>query len=129
MKTRTIIILLVLAAFVAVLLVDLLGSASRFADVATARSSGETVHLIGKWVRRDESVFDAARSFNKFYIEDSLNQVAEIEYYHALAGDMGAADKLDVVCRYDKEKGVFVAEKIHMKCPSKYNEGQAPKMN
>lgn len=119
MKNGTIIGLVALAVFVAVLMADLFSSASTFADFETAKREGKTVHVVGRWVQRDQAVFDPARSFNSFYIEDTLKKVEEVHYYGALTGDMGQADKIDIVGKYEND--VFVAKKIHMKCPSKYN--------
>lgn len=126
MKTRSLIALSVLAIFMAVLMVDLLGSASQFADFETAREAGRPVHVIGRWVKRDQAVFDAVNSFNRFYVEDTLKNVREVHYYQPLTGDLAQADKIDLVVRYNPDKQVFVAEKIHLKCPSKYNEAGSP---
>jgi cytochrome c-type biogenesis protein CcmE len=126
MKTRSLIALGILAVFMAVLMVDLLGSASQFADFETAREADRPVHVIGRWVKRDQAVFDAVNSFNRFYVEDTLKNVREVHYYQPLTGDLAQADKIDLVVRYNAEKNVFVAEKIHLKCPSKYNEAGGP---
>jgi len=122
MKIRTIAVLVILALFVSVLMVDLLGSASQFADFETARKSEQSVHVIGRWVNRDQAVFDPVKSFNSFYIEDTFKNVQQVHYYQPLTGDMSNADKVDIVVKYNPDKKVFVAEKIHLKCPSKYNE-------
>lgn len=119
MKVRYIVAVIALAIFVSVLLVDLMGSASTFSDFDTAKKEGKTVHVIGRWVRRDEAKFDPANNFNRFYIQDSLQKIEEIHYYGALTGSMSNADKIDIVGKY--KDGVFVADKIHLKCPSKYN--------
>ena len=120
MKLRVLIGLVALAVFVSVLMVDLLSNASTFADFNTARKEGKTVHVIGKWVRKEEAKFDNANSINTFYVQDSLKNVEQVHYYGTLTGDMSNADKIDIVGKYKGDK--FVAEKIHLKCPSKYNE-------
>lgn len=126
MKTRTLIALGVLAVFLAVLMVDLLGSASQFADFESAKKADKPVHVIGRWVERDKAVFDPVNSFNRFYIEDTFKNVREVHYYQPLTGDLSQADKVDIVVRYDEKKNVYVADKIHLKCPSKYNEAGGP---
>jgi len=120
MKARYIIGVVVLALFVSILLVDLLGSASTFSDFESAKREGKTVHVVGRWVKREQAKFDPANNFNSFYVQDSLKHIAEVRYYEALTGDMSNADKIDIVGKY--ENGVFVADKIHLKCPSKYND-------
>jgi cytochrome c-type biogenesis protein CcmE len=121
MKLKVIIGVIILALFVSFLMVDLLSNASSFADFATAKKEGKTVHVIGKWVKRDIAKFDNANNYNSFYVEDSLKNVQQVHYYGTLTGDLSQADKIDIVGKYKGD--VFVAEKIHLKCPSKYNEG------
>jgi cytochrome c-type biogenesis protein CcmE len=123
MKTKTIVAIVVLALFVAVLISSMLSNASQFGDFETAVQEQRTLHVIGRWVNKEKAVFKPEDSFNSFFVQDTNRQVMEVHFYDALAGDMSAADKLDIVGKYDENKGVFVAQKIHMKCPSKYNEG------
>jgi cytochrome c-type biogenesis protein CcmE len=121
MNLKVIIGIIILALFVSLLMVDLLSSASTFTDFATAKKEGKTVHVIGKWVNRDIAKFDNANNYNSFYVEDSLKNVQQVHYYGTLTGDLSQADKIDIVGKYKGD--VFVAEKIHLKCPSKYNQG------
>jgi cytochrome c-type biogenesis protein CcmE len=124
MKTRNLIILLALAGGFAVLLVDLLSNASEFAGFQYAQESGKEVHVIGRWVRKDEAVFKPEASYYRFYMEDTLKQVAPVVYRRGTLGDLSQAEKIDVVGKW--ENGEFVASKIHLKCPSKYNNAESP---
>ncbi|MBX3102919.1 MAG: cytochrome c maturation protein CcmE [Bacteroidetes bacterium] len=124
MKTRNLILLLALAAGFAILLVDLLSNASEFADFKHAQETGREVHVIGRWVRREEAVFKPEESYYRFYMQDTMNQVAPVVYRRGTLGDLSQAEKIDVVGKW--ENGEFVASKIHLKCPSKYNDAASP---
>ena len=53
-------------------------------------------------------------------MQDTLNRVELVRYYDPKPTNFEQAEKVVVIGGY--EEGAFVAEKIIMKCPSKYEE-------
>jgi len=119
MKTRNIFLLVLIAVAFAWLLTDLLSSASRYSDFESARGQQAEVHVIGTWVRRTEKDFRPEDNYYSFYMQDTLGQQAQVVYRKGTLGDMSQAERMDVVGKW--EGNAFVASKIHLKCPSKYN--------
>lgn len=122
MKTRNIVLLVLVAAGFAFLLTDMLSSASQFTDFASARKAEGEVHVVGRWVRRDETVLKPEANYYSFYLQDSLNYTAKVVYRKGSLGDIGQAERMDVVGQWEGDE--FVASKIHLKCPSKYNAAE-----
>ena len=116
MKPFHIAILIGLAIFVAVLSIDLSTSASIYTDFSTAEVANKKVHIVGKWVQRDE-VIETPYEFS-FFLQDTLQRVELVHYYQGKPNNFEQAEKIVVIGGYE-EKG-FVADNIVMKCPSKY---------
>lgn len=118
MKTRNIIGLILIAVFTAVLIISYSNEASIYTDFATAKSSGDYVHIVGKWVNRDQSGYDPQTGVFSFFVQDTMNTTQLVEYNDPKPQNLENADKVVIE---GKMKGqVFVAEKILIKCPSKY---------
>lgn len=120
MKTSSIVILIALALFVTVLGINLSSNASTYADFPTAKASGETVHVVGSWVQRDQTHYDNATDMFQFYMQDTTNNVELVYYQDPKPQNFEQAEKVVVVGGY-KDKA-FVADKIIMKCPSKFEQ-------
>lgn len=99
-----------------------LGSASKYTTFAQAKSLDETVHVVGSWVRRDEAHYDIQNDIFQFYMQDTSNVVSLVQYHDPQPVNFETADKIVIEGQYKGE--VFDAERILMKCPSKYNEGE-----
>ena len=124
MKTRNIIGLILIAVFTAVLIISYSNEASIYTDFATAKSSGNYVHIVGKWVNRDQSGYDAQTGVFSFFVQDTMNTIQLVEYNDPKPQNLENADKVVIE---GKMKGtVFVAEKILIKCPSKYQNNTLP---
>lgn len=120
MKTRNIIGLVVLAGFMALLLVSFGGNVSEYTDFQEAQKRESDVHVVAKWVRRDEARYDASRDLFSFYLQDTMNNVQLVHYYDPMPVNFDKAQKVVVSGKY--QNGVFVADKVLMKCPSKYKD-------
>ena len=99
-----------------------LGSASKYTTFAEAKKSDESVHVVGSWVRRDQSHYDIEKDIFQFYMQDTSNVVSLVQYHDPQPVNFETADKIVIEGQYKGE--VFDAERILMKCPSKYNEGE-----
>ncbi len=99
-----------------------LGSASQYTTFTQAKKMDESVHVVGNWVRRDQSHYDIDNDIFEFYMQDTSNVVSLVQYHDPQPVNFETADKIVIEGQYKGD--VFDAERILMKCPSKYNEGE-----
>lgn len=127
MKTRNLVLLVAIAALVVVLLFSLSQNLSQYTDLASAQAQpGREVHVVGQWVQREQASYDPATDRFTFYLKDSLGHVAQVVYLDPKPPNFEQADRVVVIGRADAQSKAFVADKILMKCPSKYQENQLP---
>ena len=132
MKRSSLVALVAVAIFMAVLLYSMSGNLSRYTDFASARQEpGQEVHIVASWVNRDQTHYDATRDEFTFYLQDSLGQTQLVVYPDPKPANFEQAEKVVVIGRFPQAATaagmggpdaaqVFQAEKILMKCPSKY---------
>lgn len=118
MKPSKIIILVVLAIFVVALGINFSETASIYTDFSTAQKSKREVHIVGSWVDREQATYDTEKDIFTFFMQDTLSQVAKVMYYDPKPINFEQAEKVVVIGSYKDD--AFVADKIVMKCPSKY---------
>jgi len=110
------------AIFAVMLAVNFAQSMSIYTNFSVAKESGDYVHIVGKWVERDKASYNPNLDQFMFYLEDSTKAVELVRYHEPKPNDFEKAEKVVVIGKYlDKEK-LFEADKIVMKCPSKYEE-------
>ncbi|MCS7073142.1 MAG: cytochrome c maturation protein CcmE [Bacteroidia bacterium] len=120
MKTSTLFGLLALAVFTGAMLVNFASKTSQYTDFKSAKESGEEVHVVASWVKREQAVYDATRDIFSFYAQDSLQTIALVHYPDPKPANFEAAEKIVLIGKYQQD--AFRADKILMKCPSKYEE-------
>jgi len=120
MNNRAILGIVAIAIFVVMLMMNVAANSSVYSDFKSAQKSGEDVHIVGSWVRKDEIKYDAQKDLFQFYLKDSLNQEALVHYYDPKPANFEQADKIVIIGKYKQDH--FQADKILMKCPSKYEE-------
>ncbi|GAB4409504.1 MAG: cytochrome c maturation protein CcmE [Bacteroidia bacterium] len=118
MKPLHIAILAGLAIFLVALGINFSQNASIYTDFGTARANGREVHIVGEWVERDLASYDESQDLFRFFLRDTLQQVEEVLYFDPKPINFEQAEKIVVVGAYRDEQ--FVADRIVMKCPSKY---------
>jgi len=59
----------------------------------------------------------------EFYLMDSLGFESKVIYSEPKPTDFDRSDKVVVIGKFEKQDGDFIANKILLKCPSKY-EGE-----
>lgn len=118
MKPVNIIILVVLAIFIVGLGLNFSQSASIYTDFSHAKTVDKQVHIVGKWVNRDQAKYNPTRDHFQFFLQDTTQHVELINYYEPKPTNFENAEKVVVVGSYQEEG--FVADKIVMKCPSKF---------
>lgn len=125
MKTINIIILVVIAAAIAIF-AGAYSDSSTYADFRTAReNTGQEYHIVGKLNKQKPMVYNPMKNANRFefFLMDSLGGEARVIYTEPKPTDFDRSDKVVVIGKFDKAEGDFIASKILLKCPSKY-EGE-----
>lgn len=120
MKPINIAILVGIAIFAVVLGVTFSGSTSTYSNFKEAKQSGGRVHIAGEWVNRENAVYDNGQDIFTFYLKDTLGGVEKVIYHDPKPMNFETAEKVVIIGKYD-DNG-FDAEKIIMKCPSKYEK-------
>jgi cytochrome c-type biogenesis protein CcmE len=126
MKTKHIVALLAIAGLVGIMVVSFSDNLSQYTDFNTARTQGREVHVVAQWVKRDQANYDPATDCFAFYLQDSTGGQQLVHYYDPKPANFEQADKVVVIGHYDGAQKVFVADKMLMKCPSKYQNNQLP---
>ena len=129
MKKTHIIIMIAIAAAIAILITSA-GDASTYStfDQALAMSSDgnkASIHVVGELKKDDAGQVvgitpGADRVSFSFLMVDENNKEQLVDYHEPMPADFTKSEKVVVVGRYQGEK--FVASKILLKCPSKYQE-------
>ena len=122
MKIRSIVLLLLIAGVIGVIISQSMDSLSQYTDFETAKTSGKEVHVVGKWVQRDQHSYDPNKDLFQFYMQDSTGITQQVHYRDPKPVNFESAEKVVVIGQYEED--VFMANKILMKCPSKYETGE-----
>lgn len=121
MKLSSIILLIIIALFTVGLAVNFSGNSSTYTTFSEAKKSQERVHIVGKWTKREESSYDPSQDIFTFFLEDTTGTIAKVSYHDPKPMDFEKAERVVVIGHYETPE-IFDAEKIVMKCPSKYGE-------
>ena len=122
MKTINIIILVVIAAAIAIF-AGAYADSSTYTDFATAKKNlGQEFHIVGRLNKQKPMIYEPTKDANRFefYLVDSLGNEAKVRYSEPKPTDFDRSDKVVVIGQFDKADGDFTANKILLKCPSKY---------
>jgi len=132
MKPIHIIAFLVIAIAIGVI-VSTQGDASTYVDFTQAQAmanegNGEKIHVVGALKKADDGtpimLFEPQVDANyfAFTLVDDKNKACEVVYYQPKPQDFERSEKIVVIGAMKGEK--FIADKILMKCPSKYQENK-----
>lgn len=97
----------------------------QYTTIAEARSLGTIVQIKGRWVDRDQAVYDATRNQFRFVLEDDQGERTQVIYTGAKPNNFELAEA--IVVRGRMKGSYFEATSILTKCPSKY-EGSASQL-
>ncbi|MDN3668809.1 cytochrome c maturation protein CcmE [Echinicola jeungdonensis] len=116
-----------------VIIITSIGDASSYENFSTAKEMAlngddESIHVVGE-LQKDASggvtgleVSEDKTSFT-FMMVDKEGTVQQVYYNEPVPADFTRSEQVVVIGSY-KTESMFVAEKILMKCPSKYQENQ-----
>ena len=97
-------------------------SLTPYVNVAEAKASGRAVQVMGFPMDQGAYTSDGAFSFS---IKDEFGQPLQVRYNQPKPGNFDQAISVVAIGRYDEAQGVFLADDLLVKCPSKYQETMA----
>ena len=98
-------------------------SLTPYVSAAEAMDASGPVQVMGFPV--DAGSYTADGVF-RFGIKDEFGQPMEIHYAQPKPGNFEQAISVVAIGRFDRERNVFVADDLLVKCPSKYQEEGVP---
>ena len=116
-STRTIIAIAVIVIFAALGIWSLVGTATPYVDFENARSMNKKVQVMGK-VDKASANYDEKTGVFSFYIINEDGDEMRVDYDGTKPGNFEQAES--VVCVGKYKSGVFEADNLLVKCPSKY---------
>lgn len=101
--------------------VSLNAETNTYANFADAASSNKEEHVIGRWEKAKGMEYDALKDPNHFgfYMKDESGQINKVVLNGTKPQDFERSEKLVLIGKMEND--TFLASKILMKCPSKYN--------
>jgi cytochrome c-type biogenesis protein CcmE len=122
MKWTNLLLLGALAGLFGMLLYSMTDSFSKYADFGTAERIGSDVHVVGTWVNREDAFYDPQRDEFVFWMADTLDRVERVVFPDPKPMNFETAQRLVIIGKYNGQH--FEANKILMKCPSKYKNDE-----
>ena len=122
MKPKTIVGLVVMVGFAALLFLNFGQQVGGYMNFEQAGQTGAKAHVVGQWVKERATEYDPQRNLFVFYMRDDTGAVRRVHYANPKPASFEDAEKLVVEGHLNGD--VFEAEHILMKCPSKYNDAR-----
>ncbi len=122
-KPKTIVSLAVLAIFASLLLFSFGNQVGSYMSFQEAAVADARAHVVGEWVRPEETQYNPMTNVFSFYMRDDQGEERLVNYNNPKPASFEDAEKLVVEGRL--EGRIFRADRILMKCPSKYNDIRA----
>lgn len=121
MKPKTIIGLVLMLGFGALLFLNFGQQVGGYMDFVEAEETGAEAHVVGTWVEAERYAYDRDRNVFSFHMQDEEGHVRLVHYPNPKPANFEDAERL--VVQGSTEGEIFVAQHILVKCPSKYNDG------
>lgn len=126
MKTKSIIIICLLAISCAIFISSYGSSSSYVVFKVADEDAGKEYHIVGKLNKEKGLIYNPEKdpNFFSFYLIDDSLQEKKVIYHNPKPQDFERGDKIVVVGK-TIDKNTFEASQILLKCPSKYNDQKA----
>ena len=118
MKPKLIIGIIAIVGFTSLLMYNFGNSISTYVNFEQATGM-EGAHVVGQWDDSQDYGFSMETKQFSFYMEDEDGNVRRVVYPKPKPNNFEEADQLVVIG--EMQNGVFYANDMLMKCPSKYN--------
>ncbi len=125
MKWKTVIGLAAMLGFGTLLFVNFGSQVGGYMNFEEAARTGSSAHVVGTWAKDRPTHYSRAQNAFTFYMRDETGTVRKVRYNNPKPANFEEAEK--VVVQGKSRDGVFVADNILVKCPSKYNDAQGLK--
>jgi cytochrome c-type biogenesis protein CcmE len=89
------------------------------------KRQGKTVKATGSWVKERNYDMDKENKIFSFFMKDVDGNVMKVMYHGAMPNNFESSTSIVVTGKY--QDGVFHANDILTKCPSKYQEQSVQK--
>ncbi|MDX1617662.1 MAG: cytochrome c maturation protein CcmE [Balneolaceae bacterium] len=122
MKPKVIVGVIAIIGFTSLLMYNFGNSISTYVNFEQA-SGMEGAHVVGTWDSSKEYGFSMESKQFTFFMEDQSGNVRKVVYPKPKPNNFEQADQLVVIG--EMKNGVFYANDMLMKCPSKYNNVDA----
>ena len=123
MKKSHIILLVVIALAIGAI-ISTFADSSTYGNFEEARESDSEIHVVGQLVKDKEMVYDPIKDANyfSFYLTDNAGAVSKVVFNGTKPQDFEKSEQVVITGKMDGDE--FHADKILMKCPSKYTNDQ-----
>ena len=115
-KTKTIIGVIIIVAVIAAIIPTFLQNKIEYVNFTEAKTKTKTVEVQGVWMKYKESKFENNKF--TFYMKDKDSTEMKVVFAGAKPNNFEVAE--GVVVKGKVKDGVFEANEILTKCPSKY---------
>lgn len=121
MKKSNIILILMIIAGIG-LLISASSDLSTYATFLQAEESGQRVKIAGELVLDKEVIYNPEKDANltSFFLKDPNERINEVSLLKPKPQDFEMAEQ--VVVTGEMHDGIFVADEVLTKCPSKYKD-------
>ncbi|MBN2040563.1 MAG: cytochrome c maturation protein CcmE [Spirochaetes bacterium] len=117
---KKILIIIIIALSAGVAFYSLRGMITPYVSFDEAMESGSYVQIIGKFDRGGKMSHE--KDYFRFHLTDEKNTSMAIHYKGIKPANFEHADQIVVLGVYDKNSQAFDADKVLVKCPSKYKK-------
>ncbi|RPI97536.1 MAG: cytochrome c maturation protein CcmE [Spirochaetales bacterium] len=118
MSAKRIVGILIVAACVAVAAFSMRGMLTPYVSFADAMKSGEYVQIIG--MRPKSAPVENMKGSFAFTLRDENGASLRVVHRGVRPQNFEHADRIVALGTYDPQGGIFVADRLLVKCPSKY---------
>lgn len=126
MKPKLIIGLVFIVGFTSLLMYNFGNSISTYVNFEEAGEMN-SAHVVGTWEESRDYGFSMEEKQFSFYLEDESGNVRRVVYPKPKPNNFEEADRIVVIG--SMQNGVFYANDMLMKCPSKYNTVDAARVS
>ncbi len=128
MKKSAIFGLVVIAIAIAVI-ISTYSSSSTYGSFSDAKKTTEELHVVGHLDKSKELYYDAAKDANyfAFFVKDNKGEECKVIYTGTKPQDFEKSEQIVIIGSFHGKK--FKADKILMKCPSKYKNQKLTTIN
>jgi cytochrome c-type biogenesis protein CcmE len=121
MKKSSIVGMLIIAIAIGVI-ISAYADSSTYGSFTDAQETQKELHVVGKLNKLKDMVYNPQKDANyfSFYMVDNKGKECKVEFTGSKPQDFERSEQ--IVLTGQMENGAFHADKILMKCPSKYTQ-------